>query len=172
MPRSTSVTFPSPIPSCSRLSWAHRPAQLRQFVGVAEGLSKAPFGCEVGWRAGVSTASSRGGGEELQGRDTEPLSTVSSAWKDTSLLRNVSRGPPAGSFLQEAWVAAYTQDRPPPHTHTQPNTYTKPCTAVHLQDRVPQLLCTWTQLSVSRFFATRACPFQLTPWLCSPNKAF
>lgn len=118
MPRSTSVTFPSPIPSCSRLSWAHRPAQLRQFVGVAEGLSKAPFGCEVGWRAGVSTASSRGGGEELQGRDTEPLSTVSSAWKDTSLLRNVSRGPPAGSFLQEAWVAAYTQDRPPPtHTH-------------------------------------------------------
>ena len=123
MPRSTSVTFPSPIPSCSRLSWAHRPAQLRQFVGVAEGLSKAPFGCEVGWRAGVSTASSRGGGEELQGRDTEPLSTVSSAWKDTSLLRNVSRGPPAGSFLQEAWVAAYTQDRPPPtHTHNPTQT--------------------------------------------------
>lgn len=68
------------------------------FVGVGRGSFKGSLW--LGGRLegkGKARALLWGGGEGLQGTDTEPLSTVSSAQKDSSsLLRNISGGPPGG----------------------------------------------------------------------------
>lgn len=129
------------------------------FVGVGRGSFEGSLW--LGGRLegkGKARALSWGGGEGLQGTDTEPLSTVSSARKDSSLLRNISGGPPGGGVPSAGSPALLLTPRSDLPLNNTPSP-----ALLFIRRTDPNNYSFLEHSSVSHFSATRPCPFQMTP---------